>query len=501
MSRWMFIATLALGCASSVEGSSTLGTDSAFVRAVVEANGAEIGLGASDRIEARDRIVDPSGVEHVRYARFHGGLPVLGGDFVAHVNSHGGLEGFSATLREAPEVDARPVIDAARARDVARSAAVGRITRVGEASLLVHALGAPRLAWEVVIEGVRDDQTPSSLHVYVDARDGQVLSTRDGVQTVAATGTGRSFYLGNVSINTNSIAGGFELRDPTRGSMYVVDMKGKTTGAGSIFTDNDNVWGNNTTRDRATVAVDAHYAARAVWDYYRNVHGRTGVGGDGATIVSRVHYGSNYNGAFWTDSTLSMTYGDGDGSNFSALTEIDICGHEITHGVINRTAGLVYSGESGGLNEATADIMGTGVEWYANLSTDPGDYLIGEKVTLTGLHYQRNLAHPTLDGVSIDHYSRYVAGMDVHRSSGIANNFFYLLSEGGRNDTSNITVTGITRAKAERIWYRALTVYMTSGTTFSQARAATLSAASDLYGATSTERSAVAATWTACGVN
>lgn len=110
------------------------------------------------------------------------------------------------------------------------------------------------------------------------------------------------------------------------------------------------------------------------------------------------------------------------------------------------------------------------------------------------------MSDPTVDRLSIDHYSRYAAGMDVHYSSGIANNFFYLLAEGGTNKTSGIPVTGITRAKAERIWYRALTVYMTSGTNLAGARRATLGAAADLYGAGGPEMAAVAAAWTAVGV-
>jgi Zn-dependent metalloprotease len=174
-----------------------------------------------------------------------------------------------------------------------------------------------------------------------------------------------------------------------------------------------------------------------------------------------------------------------------------------------KTANLTYSGESGGLNEANSDIFGTSVEFYANNPNDPGDYLIGEEITLRKLatgdpgtgKYLRSMSNPKYDGRSPDFYTSSLGTLDVHYSSGVANNFFYLLSEGGTNSTSGISVTGITRAKAERIWYRALTVYMTSGTNYASARVATLNAASDLYGATSAERNAVAATWTACGVN
>jgi len=97
-------------------------------------------------------------------------------------------------------------------------------------------------------------------------------------------------------------------------------------------------------------------------------------------VRSRVHYGNAYENAFWDGTQL--TYGDGAG-NARPLTELDIAGHEMTHGVTENTAGLVYEGESGGLNEATSDIFGTAVEWYANNLVDKPDYLIGEKSTST----------------------------------------------------------------------------------------------------------------------
>ena len=150
----------------------------------------------------------------------------------------------------------------------------------------------------------------------------------------------------------------------------------------------------------------------------------------------------------------------------------------MSHGVTSNTAGLNYSGESGGLNEATSDIFGTGVEFYANNSTDVGDYLIGEKIDINGdgtpLRY---MDKPSKDGGSADSWSSSVGNKDVHYSSGVANHFFYLLSEGSgaktingvcyNSPTSNgSTVTGIGRAKALQIWYKALTTYFTSTTNY-----------------------------------
>jgi hypothetical protein len=206
-----------------------------------------------------------------------------------------------------------------------------------------------------------------------------------------------------------------------------------------------------------------------------------------------------------------MTYGDGAG-NAAPLTALDVAGHEMSHGVTSETAGLNYSGESGGLNEATSDIFGTGVEFYSNTAADPGDYLIGEKIDINGdgtpLRY---MDKPSKDGASADYWSSTLGNKDVHYSSGPANHFFYLLSEGSGAKTVNgvsynsptydgLAVTGIGRDKALQIWYKALTTQFTSTTNYAGARTGTLAAASSLYGATSAEYKAVQDAWAAINV-
>jgi hypothetical protein len=205
-----------------------------------------------------------------------------------------------------------------------------------------------------------------------------------------------------------------------------------------------------------------------------------------------------------------MTYGDGSG-NAAPLTSLDVAAHEMTHGVTSATAGLVYSGESGGLNEATSDIMAAAVEFYSNNATDVGDYLVGEKIDINGdgtpLRY---MDKPSKDGASKDAWYSGIGGVDVHYSSGPANHFFYLLSEGSGAKTINgvsynsptsdgLPVTGIGRDKAALIWFKALSTKFSSTTNYAAARTGTLAAAGDLYGTTSAEYKAVADAW--AGVN
>ncbi|MFJ1704213.1 M4 family metallopeptidase [Kitasatospora sp. NPDC088346] len=483
-----------------------------------------LGLGGQEQLIAKDAVVDADGSRHLRYERTLGGLPVIGGDVIVHQDAKGvvqstgrAVEGSVAPATFSPKLSAdQAAAKAAGAVQatvgIAKDADEPALTSVGGASgakLVVWAAsGTPRLAYQTTVEGVRADGTPSNQLLVTDAATGEVLSSHEQVQT--ATGTGKGVFVGSVQLTTTLSGSTYQLKDAGRGGMYTTTLAGKTSGKGTLYTDADNAWGTGLASNTQSAAVDAQFGAAATWDYYKNSFGRLGIRGDGVGAYSRVHYGKNYVNAFWDDSCFCMTYGDGDG-NSHPLTELDVSGHEMTHGVTANTAGLNYSGESGGLNEATSDIFGTMVEFSANLASDKPDYLIGELININGdgtpLRY---MDKPSKDGGSADYWSSTVGNKDVHYSSGVANHFFYLLAEGSGAKVINgvsynsptyngAAVTGIGRDKAAKIWYRALTVYMTSTTNYKGARTATLNAATDLYGATSAEYKAVAAAWT--GVN
>ncbi|MFI6562952.1 M4 family metallopeptidase [Streptomyces sp. NPDC050534] len=475
----------------------------------------ELGLGAREKLIAQDVVKDANGTVHTRYERTYAGLPVLGGDLVTHVTRSGALKGVSKAAKARISVASTDAaVSAATAKKSALKAAAdsagsSKLTSA-TARKVVWAAGAkPVLAYESVVKGLQDDGTPSELHVVTDADTGKKIYEYQAVDT----GTGTSEYSGTVTIGTTaSASGGYDLIDAGRGGHKTYDLNGGTTGTGALFHDADDKWGDGTPANRQTAAVDAAYGAAVTWDFYKSAFNRNGIAGDGKAAYSRVHYGNAYVNAFWDDNCFCMTYGDGSGNNHP-LTALDVAGHEMSHGLTAATAGLKYSRESGGLNEATSDIFGTSVEFFANNSSDPGDYLIGEKIDINGdgtpLRY---MDKPSKDGGSADYWSRNVGRLDVHYSSGVANHFFYLLSEGSGAKTVNgvsydsptydgSTVTGIGRDKADQIWYRALTTYFTSSTNYAGARTGTLQAASDLYGAGSTEYNAVAAAWKAVNVN
>jgi Zn-dependent metalloprotease len=493
------------------------------------AHAASLGLTASEDTSVRDVIVDADGTQHVRYDRTYRQLPVLGGDFVVHLAPNGNYRSADRATRSSISLSSvTPKVAAPKAADLAvnalRAANLGEVLKgvTAKPQLIVDALhGAPKLAWRTNAVAKDSLGNPVARTVLTDARTGAQIDAWDSVET--ATGDGKSLYSGTVPLETTLSGSTYQLKDATRGGTYTGDAANKTDlcilgicisrAPSTVFTDADNHWGTGATSDRSSAAVDAQYGTNETWDYYKNVHGRNGIAGDGKGSYNRVHYGNSYNNAFWDDTCFCMTYGDGDGTQLGPLVALDVAGHEMSHGVTSKTAALTYSGESGGLNEATSDIMGTLVEWYANNSSDLGDYLIGEKIVRSGFGKAalRFMDQPSKDGNSADCWSSSVGNLDVHYSSGVANHFAYLLAEGSGAKTINgvsynsptcnsSSVGGIGRDKLGAIWYRALTVYMTSSTNYAGARTATLSAAKDLYGVGSSEYAAVGAAWSAVGV-
>ncbi|MFC7219032.1 M4 family metallopeptidase [Streptomyces polyrhachis] len=487
----------------------------ALVRAADAGKAAEakrLGLGAKERLVVRDVTKDADGTTHTRYERTYAGLPVLGGDLVVAESRGGKLEGVTRARKSSI---APATLTAAKSAAGAEGYALAQAREEGSAKTAADSVrkvvwaasGTPALAWETVVGGLQHDGTPNELHVITDAVSGKELFRYQGVET----GTGNTQYSGTVTLGTAQSGSTYTLTDTARGSHKTYNLNRGTSGTGTLFSGPDDTWGNGLPSNLETAGADAHYGAALTWDYYKNTHARNGIRGDGVGAYSRVHYGNNYVNAFWQDSCFCMTYGDGAG-NAKPLTSIDVAAHEMTHGVTANTAGLVYSGESGGLNEATSDIFAAAVEFAANNSSDVGDYLVGEKIDINGNGTPlRYMDKPSKDGSSKDYWYSGIGSVDVHYSSGPANHWFYLASEGSGAKTVNgvsynsptsdgLPVTAIGRANAEKIWYRALTTKFSSNTNYAGARTGTLAAAAELFGQGSATYNNVANAWAAISV-
>jgi len=464
------------------------------------------------RIPREDLIVSsshvsPDGSTHVRFHQLFQGVPVFEGEVITHVDKNGKVTETNA-LRSIKNLNVTPNISKDEAVAFARDAgpADGSV-QILDAKLMVLPNGdhdqRDRLTWYVRLLSEGGADGAAQWDTFVDAHNGKLALVFDTLHTTEPNAHGKTQWNGSVDLWSTLTGTTYSLIDAERNTR-TCDFNNKTSGTcvtvTSTTTEGDpafGVFGDGSITNRSTAAADVHYGLQQTLGYYKTVLGRNGIEGaaDGATtlpVLSRVHYGSNYENAFWTTScgvtglVGCMTYGDG-GSTLNALTTLDITGHEVSHGMMSREANLTYRGESGGLNESNSDIFGTLVEFYANNSADVPDWLIGERVfkgTRVALRYMNK---PSLDGKSPNCWSSTLKRLDVHYSSGPNNHMFYLLAqEPGVQDPPVVsacngkTVPGIGRDKAAKIWYRAVRDFMTSSTTYAGARVAVINAVTAL---------------------
>ncbi|WP_274911755.1 M4 family metallopeptidase [Streptomyces sp. WZ-12] len=555
------VAAPATPAAPSATGTPSL-VDAA--RTAAYAHSATTGVDKQDTLKATDTLVDPDGRQHVRFVRVHRGMPVLGGDLVIHLGADSAYQGVTRAARHQVELpSAEPKLSGRQAAAKAASVAQGT---AGAPQLVVDARGGrTALAYQVQVDDSRTADGGGARTVVLDADSGKVLSNvpvnepflspsvlhelrkrgerpnpgaaatttpaapgkpAAGRYPAPATGSGAALFVGTVPLSTTQTAkNAFVLKDTTRGNTETRDAGGKALdefSAGKPVTNGTNRWGNGTTADRTTAAVDAQYGITSTLDFYKKTFGRKGIKNDGAGAHALVHYGEKVGNAFWSPDCGCMLYGDGDGELFSKpLVVLDVTGHELTHGVVNATANLQPTrvdaeghqfGEPGALNESLADIFGTAVEFATNNPNNPPNYLMGEKLGLAQ-KFLRRLDKPSLDKLegTVDYWSKDTYDTEVHAGSGVSSHAFYLLAEGSGKKTigkvaydsptyDGAKVTGIGRDKATAIFYRALTRYMVSTTDFHGARTATLQAAKDLYGAGSTAYKTVDRAWAAVNV-
>mgnify|MGYP001312773424 FL=1 len=335
--------------------------------------------------------------------------------------------------------------------------------------------------------------------VYIDAQTGAFILENKKIHHNDIPASGASLYNGNVSFTADDTSGPYRLRQTADGNgIETYDMNNGTSYSNaSDITSGSSVFNDPT-------GVQAHYGAEQTHKYFSGNHGRNSYDNTGTTIKSYVSYNSNYVNAFWNGSV--MTYGDGDGVNYGPLVSLDIVGHEITHGVTEYAANLVYSNESGALNESFSDIFGEAIEQYA---TGANDWLMGDDIGAGGSGGAlRSMSNPNAKGDPDTYFGDlwYEGTGDnggVHYNSGVQNFWFYLLTEGGNGTNDNgdsYTVSSLGMDKAGAIAYRNLSVYLGANSQYIDARTGAIQAAIDLYGADSAEEIATTNAWYAVGV-
>jgi thermolysin len=491
----------------------------------------------SDRaIRLGERVTDDvlAGREHERLHQFHRGVRVFGAG-VARQWRNGQLESMFGRVYEILSIDVTPALSASEA------AARAGCTRARAGELMIYVgNSAPALTWRVPCY-----RPGEWSHVFVNASTGAVETRLNRIHTQAAVGEGRGVFFDVKKMSVTRQGSLFVAEDVLRPPrLWTLDLRGNVARAvdllngetdyrpSDIASDDDNSWTDG-------AIVDAHTYVGWTYDYVFKRFGRRGLDGQDAPLVSLVHpvtqtdaltlppelmfFATN---AFWCsgcgpDGRGAMVFGDGIPPNYFVETgqtityfaaSLDIAAHELAHGLTDYTSGLIYRDESGALNEAFSDIIGTSTEFFfqrPGVAIGQADYLIGEDsitALADGINGIRSMAVPSAFG-DPDHYSeRYVGDEDdggVHINSAIVNHAFYLAIEGGTHRLSGVTVPGVGaqhREQIERVFFRAFTMFLPPNATFAIARGATIQAARDLYGPGSAPERAIAMAWTAVGV-
>lgn len=451
---------------------------------------------------------DDLAMVHTHYRQFFKGIPVYGGEAILHLSRDQRDFDVTDALLSRIKVNTTAKITEAQAIEIAKKDfGVAKLTEE-EPKVKVWIMRQKKtdyLVYQVDLFSTNKGEPMANPSYFVDAHTGKILRKNGRIQTAS----GYSYYYGKVSFtSTLSAKYGIYFEYDTVRHIGVFDAKNTTSLSSTYYIFHKlNKW-------MDPIANDAYYGFTKTYDFYRKVLKRKGIDGkdgpqsvqtadeDSALVPAVVHYDTFMDNAFWDGDKNMMFFGDGDNIDFGPLVSLDVCGHELTHGVTQYSSGLDYVNESGALNESFSDIMGNMVERYAR-GDSAGNWLVGEDVFYAGAAL-RFMDEPTKDGVSADYYPERYQGSDdnggVHTNSGISNKAFYLVAHGGTHRKGG-TMTGIGADKATLIFFRANTLYMTSTSTFSNARAATLRAAKALYGSTtSAEYKAVANAWKLCGV-
>ncbi|MER5863451.1 M28 family peptidase [Kitasatospora sp. NPDC002040] len=412
------------------------------------------------------------GLYSVAYERTYRGLPVVGGDAVVLADGQGRIRAVQSASSGAVGVPTTAKVSAAAAEQTSRTR-LAAVDGVQSSRLVVRVKdGSSKLAWETVLTG-RTATAPSTLHVFVDARSGEVIDSYDDVRA----GTINSKWNGTQSINTTASGSTYSLRDPGRPGLSCADYT-----SGSVFSKSSDSWGTGNATSKETGCADVMFAAQKEWDMLRDWLGRNGHNGNGGSWPVKV--GLNDVNAYWDGSSISIGHNNAN----EWISSIDVVGHEFGHGIDQYTPGGAASNESG-LGEATGDIMGALTEAYANESApyDAPDYTVGEMINLVGTGPIRVMYNPSQVGNNPNCYSASIPNTEEHAAAGPLNHWFYLLAEGSNpgggkptSPTCNSTsVTGIGIQNAGKIFYGGM-LLKTSSMTYKKYRTATLTAAKSL---------------------
>ncbi|MNK42712.1 Neutral protease precursor [compost metagenome] len=419
----------------------------------------------------------PNGQQRVRYEQTWQGIPVWGQVVVAEQSPAGQVNQVSGRVLRQIGADVASPTAALSPTDAALKARAGAKGSNEQVKLFVMQDDAGQARLVYLVSWLAASDKPSRPFVMLDAQSGSEIKRWEGINHQDATGPGGNLKTGKYFYGADF--GPLKVDDSCRMSSSNVDTinLNHATSGGAVhqFSCPENRV--KEINGAYSPLNDAHYFGNVVFDMYRNWYNTAPLS---FKLKMRVHYGRNYENAFWDGS--QMTFGDG-ATTFYPLVSLDVAAHEVSHGFTEQNSGLVYSGQSGGINEAFSDMAGEAAENYMKGSND---WLVGAQI-FKGNGSLRYFEDPTRDGSSIGHASDYYDGIDVHHSSGVYNRAFYLLANTG----------GWNTRKAFEVFVLANRLYWGANTSFDQGACGVTRAATDLgYSLTD-----VATAFTSVGVN
>jgi vibriolysin len=451
---------------------------SAAVNDVVKVNGKSavqaFGLSADHSFDARGHFKTVNGTAKTKMDLLYKGIRVSGTHVVGEKDAQGKLFAASGAVKSFEGVNVRPTLSKGHAVKILKEQFGAHNIKNLNIELVLD-VNSGQLAYELDFLNTDKLERPSAL---IAAHSGKILRSEDKMAHKGKPGGG------NNTPTTPTTATGPGGNEKTGQYYYGIDFPAlnvSTDGAGNCFMESENVktidMGGSTRRgslfqftcpENSYKAAngaysplnDAHAFGNVIFDMFADWYNVTPLT---QKLEMRVHYGRNYENAFW-DGT-AMSFGDG-ATTFHPLVSLDVSAHEVSHGVTEQRSGLVYSGMSGGMNEAFSDMAGEAAENYMN---GTNDWMVGEQI-FKAAGALRYMIDPTQDGRSIGHASNFTSSMDVHLSSGVYNRAFYLLA----------TTSGWSVQSAFGVMLRANDLYWTSGSTFDAGACGVESAATDL---------------------
>ncbi|WPC43457.1 M4 family metallopeptidase [Clostridium sp. JS66] len=426
---------------------------------------------------------DNLGYTQVKIAQAINGIPIRESEIILHLDKDGTIKNLIGAVNKSYKQ-----LDNVKAQCISPKEAVNiakkqfnytNLNNTPEAKQqIIIKNGSPILVYSVNI--YYTDPEIGNWDVLLDALNGSIIQKVNNIRyDGAAKGTGTAVDKSTKDLNLYKSKNSYQMIDTTKpmnGQIKTYTANNKKVQPGTIVSNSTNKFDT----ENFKASVSAHYYAGVVYDFYKNLFNRNSIDDAGMNIISTTHYGKNYDNAFWDGQ--QMVYGDGDGRDFTYFSgDLDVVAHELTHGVDSTSANLDYSDQSGALNESFSDVFGVLIQSYDNCNVRNGgtwkfnskDWVVGDGICLPTGSYTalRSLSDPKLYNQP-DNMKDYVNTSDdnggVHTNSGIPNKAAFLIAQ------------NIGCEKTARIYYRALTGYLTTNSDFLATRNALISSASDL---------------------